>query len=175
MRTFSLLVMMVGIFSGCAASAGADAAADGGPVDGAAADGASAPMVLVGGANSDGSGFVDWSSTTPRPAIITGIQGGQHVFVSVRTRNIFPTQAKITAMVAAPETCEPNAPGPATWKVSLKKDGDWLTYQGITAFVGEPCAIKDKWVRVKVEVTDQNGVTATGHADIQPTWSGACP
>ena len=50
-----------------------------------------------------------------------------------------------------------------------------LGYQGITAFVADPCAVKDQRVRVKVEVTDQNGLTASGQADIQPTWTGTCP
>jgi hypothetical protein len=162
-------------FAGCATST-TPSAADAGIDLGSASDTTdNTPQVLVGGANSDGSGFVDWQSGIARPAIITGIQGGQHVFVSVRTRGLFPQQAKITATVATPVDCTPYDPGPSQWKVSLKSDSGWYGYQGITAFVGKPCAIKDKVVRVKIEVEDQNGVTASSYADIEPTWNGACP
>ena len=158
----------------CAASP-APSGSDAGSDMGSASDSSdNAPQVLVGGANSDGSGFVDWSQGTARPPIITGIQGGQHVYVSVRTRNLFPQQVKITAIVATPVDCTPYDPGPSQWKVSLKNDDGWLSYQGITAFVGKPCAVKDKLVRVKIEVEDQNGVKASSYADIEPTWNGAC-
>ena len=162
--------------SACAANgardSGAPDVASDGSMNGDGSD--NTPQVLVGGANTDGSGFVDWSTGSARPPIVTGIQGGQHVFVSVRTRNLFPQQVKITSMVASPVDCTPYDPGPAQWKVSLKSDDGWLGYQGITAFVGKPCAVKDKLVRVKVEVEDQNGVKASGFADIEPTWSGSC-
>lgn len=138
------------------------------------------PQVLVGGSNSDGTGFVDWSNSAigsggiPRPPIIIGPQGGQHVYVSVRTRNLFPQQVKITATVATPADCTPYDPGPSHWSVSLKSDDGWLGFQGITAFIAKPCDVKDKVVRVKVEVVDKDGLSASNFADIQPTWSGTC-
>ena len=102
LQTSCLLVAVVG----CATSAAAPT--DASSPDSVSSDATdSAPQVIVGGANSDGSGFVDWSGGAARPAIITGIQGGQHVYVSVRTRNLNPQQVKITALVATPADCTP--------------------------------------------------------------------
>ncbi len=173
-RAHLLIVAGLIVWSGCAASS-APASSDAVSSSDTSADSANnTPQVIVGGANDDGTGFVDWSSGLARPPIVTGIQGGQHVFVSVRTRNLYPVQVKINTMVATPVECKAYNPGSREWKVSLRTDDTWLGYQGITAFVDDPCLVKDKVVRVKVEVTDQNNVTASAYADIQPTWSGAC-
>ena len=163
-----------GLTASVTGAADADLPAGDGGFDAASAPASTAPELRIGGAADDGSGFVDWSGGGARPPIITGPQGGQHVWLSVRTRNLVPQKVEIAARLVTPETCAAFAPGEVKLHVSLKADGPWLAYNGITAFVDHPCDVRDRPIRVKVTVTDATGATAHAEADIAPTWHGSC-
>lgn len=161
------LMSLLALSCGSAGSeAGADVASTG--------DGSSAPAVWTGGSNDDGTGFVDWRSGEVKPTIIMGPQGGQHVYVSLRISNLWPKKIRMGVEMRDAETDEVVKPGRIEITSSLKADGDWMAYTGMTAFVKEPCKISDRKIKVHVDVSDLYGVKATDDAVITPHWGGYC-
>jgi len=132
------------------------------------------PTAWVGGANDDGSGFVDWRSGTARPTIIMGPQGGQHVYVSVRVAALWPKKIRMGVEMRDAQTGEVVKPGRIEITSSLKADEAWMAYAGMTAFVKEPCKISDRKMKVHLDVSDLYGVKATDDAVITPHWAGYC-
>ncbi len=132
--------------------------------------------LLIGGANDDGTGFVDWHGATATPPIIMGPQGGQHVWVSVRTtRDFYASKMRFTIDMTDLDTAQEVKPGPMQFTRTLIDDGTVLQFSGITAYVKEPCKITGHHVRVHVDVSDLVGLTGSDEAVIVPNWtSGAC-
>ncbi len=132
------------------------------------------PKAWIGGANDDGTGFVDWRSGAVTPTIIMGPQGGQHVYVSVRAANLWPKKIRMGVEMRDALTDEVVKPGRIEITSSLKADCEWMTYTGMTAFVKEPCKISDRKLKVHLDVSDLYGVKATDDAVITPHWEGYC-
>lgn len=169
--------------------------------------------VWVGGSLDNGTGFVDWSLPSgvdlPKSAtIISGPQGGQHIWVTVRTKGLAPKKAKVKVEIVQAGACEEfelecqrcetsanknNADCQAcakdTFKCAVAKPGyveiigslkvdpaapEWLYYQGIAAFIKEPCKIMKIPHRVQVQIVDLYGDKAAAEARIVPTWDGWC-
>ncbi len=131
--------------------------------------------VRIGGANEDGTGFVDWHSATVSPTIVMGPQGGQHVWVSLRTdRDFYASKMRITIAMTDLDTGEVVKPGEIPFTRTLVDDGQELQVSGITAYIKEPCKIKGHHVRVHADVEDLVGLTGSDEAVITPTWSGYC-
>lgn len=168
----------------CSASGGDDGGADAGGADGG---GPAAPSVWVGGSKDDGSGFVDWRDGLGTPPILRGPQGGQHVWVSVRMRNLHPKKLRmaftmfvgesdtkvIPGRVEITSTLKPE-PEEATAGAEAASEGPWFLYQGAPSFVKCPCQVYGKKLRVELEVIDLYGLTAKDVAWIAPTWDGNC-
>lgn len=134
------------------------------------------PLSAVGGSDKTGNGWIDWSGTKVTPEILKGPQGGQHIWVSARTRNLHPKKARIsvTMFVEGPAGDEVVKPGTVEMTATLKWENDYLVYTGLPAFVKEPCKIMDKRVRVELSVDDLYGVHADDKAWITPIWTGFC-
>ncbi len=134
------------------------------------------PQAEVGGASEEGTDFVDWSSGSAEPAITRGPQGGQHIWVSAHIRHVFPNKIRVAVTMYLEETATSIEvkPGRVEMTGNLKADGDWLIYPGIAAFVKEPCKIKDRKVRVELDVDDLYGRKVQAKAWIRPTWDGVC-
>lgn len=158
------------------------------------------PLSAVGGSDKTGNGWIDWSGTKVTPEILKGPQGGQHIWVSARTRNLHPKKARIsvTMFVEGPagKVCAEDydcqsgqcvqvlegkvcadvvvKPGTVEMTGTLKWENDYLVYTGLPAFVKEPCKIMDKKVRVELSVDDLYGVHADDKAWITPIWTGFC-
>ena len=138
--------------------------------------------VWVGGSLDNGTGFVDWSPAPgvdlPKSAtIISGPQGGQHIWVTVRTKGLWSNKARIRVEIVHAQDGTVAKPGYVEVIGSLKVDPaapEWLYYQGIAAFIKEPCKIMKIPHRVQVKVTDLYGDQAAGEARIVPTWDGWC-
>lgn len=132
--------------------------------------------LVIGGANDDGTGFVDWHGETVAPPIIMGPQGGQHVWVSIRSSHDFnATKMRITIDMTDLDTSEVVKPGQMQFTRTLVESGDWLQFSAITAYVKEPCKIRGHHVRVHVSAEDLVGMTGSDEAVIVPKWtSGAC-
>ncbi|MBI5608291.1 MAG: hypothetical protein HY902_05370 [Deltaproteobacteria bacterium] len=181
-RGLMVLVCWV-VLSSCASSAGSDSGSDAG--DGKAADLAAdvtdtTPRVQVGGADDGGNGFVDWSSGSYPATLIHGPQGGQHIWVSAKTKNLFPNKARVsvTMYLESASGDELVKPGTTTVTGTLKPfpappelPGEWLIYAGLPAFVSQPCKLAQQKVRVQVEVSDLYGVVASNKAWIRPKWT----
>ena len=144
----------------------ADAGSDAAPVE---------PVFEIGGALPDGTGFVDWTSGTAQPTIELGPQGGQHVWLSVRVRNVVLHKAHLYVTLAQPSDCAPYPQGQTEWRVPLTNQDGWLQYSGITAYVGKPCDVRGKPVHVKVQLNDESTPLAKADATIVPVWNGTCP
>ncbi len=180
---FALLLVCVGL-TGCAGSSGSSDtgnASDAKTADlpGDVTD--TTPRVLVGGADDGGNGFIDWASGTYPATVIHGPQGGQHIWVSAKTRNLFPNKARIsvTMYLETPGAAEEVVkPGTTTVTGTLKAfpappelPSEWLIYAGLPAFVSQPCKLAQQKVRVQVEVSDLYGVLASNKAWIRPKWT----
>ncbi len=134
-----------------------------------------AGTVIVGGANDDGTGFVDWHTSTVGPPIVMGPQGGQHIWVSVRTgRNFNASKMRLLIDMTDLDTGDVVKPGQIPFTRTLTDSGTELQITGITAYVKEPCKIKGHHVRVHVGVEDLVGLPGSDEAIIIPTWSGFC-
>jgi hypothetical protein len=134
------------------------------------------PSVWLGGSDKDGATFVDWSDGTVKPLIISGPQGGQHIWVSVRARNVYPSKLRMAVQMFDAETCEVIKPGRVeiTHTMNVKPDGT-MEYTGIPAFVKFPCSIRGRRIHVHLDISDLYGVTAEDDAEITPYWDGWCP
>lgn len=150
---------------------------------------ATAPTVELGGSDDAGKTFVDWSSDTVVPNLVHGIQGGEHVFVSVRVRNMDPKNMNLELHQHVVATGEQVFPSPITWfNQTLKKetvDGVWTGWyfkNGYTGFVNCPCLVTGKQVKLELIATSSDGkVTAKsthfitpGAASALPLWDGDC-
>lgn len=167
----------VGTVDGDSDTTSADSSSDTGP---------SAPTSRVGGANKLGDGWLDWSDAKQTPEILKGPQGGQHIWVSARTWHLHPKKARVavTMYLESPTGDVMVKPGRVEVTGTLKLpgevtgtsrgEGSYLLYSGLPSFVKEPCKIKDKRVRVELEVSDLHGVQATDKAWIYPVWTGYC-
>lgn len=152
------------------ADADADAGADGG------GDTSEVIEVVVGGGDDEtGVGFVDWSTGQVTPPMIRGPQGGQHVWVAVRTRGLWPAKMRINVTMTLLDTGVAVKPGtvPLMPTLTPAEDG-WHTVDRITAYVKCPCQVKDRLVRVSVETVDLYGLSGAAEATIRPTWDGDC-
>jgi hypothetical protein len=138
--------------------------------------------VWVGGSLDNGTGFVDWSLAPgvdlPKSAtIISGPQGGQHIWVTVRTKGLWSNKARIRVEIVHAQDGTVAKPGYVEIIGSLKVDPaapEWLYYQGIAAFIKEPCKIMKIPHRVQIQIVDLYGDKAAGEARIVPTWDGWC-
>ncbi len=132
--------------------------------------------VQVGGANEDGTGFVDWSSGTFSPKVITGPQGGQHVWVSTKSIRVSPTKLRIGVIMHDAETGDLVKPGRVEMTHTPAKNAEgWYEYDGIPAFVKEPCVISGRKLKVDLDISDLYGVTASTSAFITPHFDLWCP
>lgn len=155
-------------------SSGTDASP--GAADSTDASVAAVPVARVGGSDVGGAGWLDWSGP-PHPAdVITGIQGTEHIWVSVRVRNLNPKKLHVAAtlVIEGPGGDELVKPGRIEATLKFKPDGADLLYEGLPAFVSEPCKINGKRVRVEVEVTDVFGQRARDTAWIIPVYTRPC-
>lgn len=133
------------------------------------------PWLQIGGSADDGSGFVQWHDANPKPKIIAGIQGGQHIWVSMRTRDVWPKKALLGVTMHRKDTGELVQPGKIERIVSeLANYGTFYGFYGFVAYVSEPCVIRDRALQVTAEVSDLYGVVTTDTAVVTPTWDGLC-
>ena len=133
------------------------------------------PSVEIGGARTDGTGFVPWHGTDPHPALIAGIQGGQHLWVSMRMQDLWPKQILLAVTMHLVDTGELVQPGKIERIISsLVNWSDAYGYDGFVAFVSEPCRLRNRAVSVTVEASDLYGVATSDTAIVTPTWDGVC-
>lgn len=132
-------------------------------------------MLVIGGSEDNGTGFVDWSSGVARGLVVTGFQGGQHVWVTVRARDINPKKARVTVELRDQVTGASVPPGPHQWVLMMSVDAGWLTYAGITAFIDKPCDVVGRLLTASAALVDADGLTATASALVTPEWPGMCP
>ena len=131
--------------------------------------------VVMGGANEDGTAPVDWHSGLFSPPILMGPQGGQHIWVSVRTGHGFNAKSmRFTIDMTDVDTGEVVKPGTIPVTANLTDVGDALQVTNLRAYVKEPCKINGHRVRVHVGLEDLIGLTGSDEVDIKPTWSGFC-
>lgn len=135
-------------------------------------------QVEVGGANASGYGFVDWSTPGTDATVITGIQGGQHIWVSARAKLAGTTTLNV-AVTLYREATSGQAEAlvkPGTVEIQRKSeaDGTWQVLSGVPAFVKEPCKIREHRVRVEALVRTPDGRTAAAKAWITPHFDGYC-
>lgn len=135
----------------------------------------STSSVIIGGCKDDGTGYLDWHSSTIAPNIVMGPQGGQHVYVSVRaTSDFYVKNARITVDGLDLDTGDIVKPGAFEFTRSFTPEGSGLGVVGLTSFVKEPCKIKGHRVRMHVHVEDLVGLTGDDEAIITPSWNGFC-
>ncbi len=135
-------------------------------------------LVQVGGASPSGNGFVDWSTLGTGAAIITGIQGGQHIWVSARAKLAGATTLDVAVTMYREATggqAEAMVkPGTVEIQRKAETDGAWQVLAGVPAFVKEPCKIREHRVRVEAVVRTGDGRTAAAKAWITPHFDGYC-
>lgn len=163
-------------------------ALDGGPSQDTGAP-QSLPTIELGGSDNAGKTFVDWSNDKVVPPLVHGIQGGEHIYVSVRMRNMDPKSMNLELHQHIATTGEEVFPSPIKWfGQTLKKetvDGVWTGWyfrNGYTGFVNCPCLVTGKQLRLELIATSKDGkVTAKsmrlvtpGGASAMPLWDGDC-
>ncbi len=132
------------------------------------------PKVLVGGADENGAGFVDWSDDKAKPPMLRGMQGGQHVWFSVKARNVSPKKLRMAVTLIIDETAKAVIPGRVEYTSTPPEVDGWYLYQRARAYVKCPCQVVGKKLRVQLEVTDLYGRAASDEVWIEPTWDGNC-
>ena len=131
----------------------------------------------IGGAADDGSGFVPWNDREQHVNMIMGPQGGQHVWLNVRTsKQVTPQKMHLDIDLKDLETGLTVVPMPVVFTPTLVDGGAyWQTDKPLTAWVKEPCKIKGHHVQLTVSghdlwMTDLGIARATFIAE----WSGFC-
>ncbi len=137
------------------------------------------PLVVeVGGANFVGDGFVSWATPGSDAAVITGFQGGQHIWVSVRSKlsnaEIFDTSVAMYREATGSDAEAYVKPGPIEIMRKTQLVDGWQVVAGIPAFVKEPCKVRAHRLRVEAVVRSGDGRIATGKAWIVPHYDGYC-
>jgi|ETNmetMinimDraft_26_1059896.scaffolds.fasta_scaffold80082_2 hypothetical protein len=149
------------------------------------------PVVEMGGSDDEGKGFVDWSSDKETPPLIHGIQGGEHVYFSVRVRDMNPKKMNLELSmteVASGKAIFPTPPALKKFNQTLKKetvDGQWTGWyfkNGYIAFVHCPCLVSGKELKFDLVVTSKDGTQSAsvshtivpGTKKVKPHWDGDC-
>lgn len=172
LSTALLLLSLVAPLGGCTSSGGGG-------------DGDPTVSFEIGGSSDEGEGFVDWSAGDATPPMIRGPQGGQHVWVSVRARGLWPKKARVAIEMFLDETGVVVKPGRVPITANLHPEDPalqdaepdleaWYGFEGITAFVRCPCQVQGKRFRVVATIEDLYGADGTDEAYITPTWDGSC-
>ncbi len=141
---------------------------------GGSADVLGPPGLEIGGADDSGLGFVSWRDGTARPTIISGPQGGQHIWVSAHIRGLWPKKISLSVGMHDFLTGALVLPGDVTRIVDLTPYPDDYEYQGFIAYVSNPCAIADRAIRVEMVASDLYGVATSDSAVVTPQWSYPC-
>ena len=131
--------------------------------------------VEIGGANDDGIGFVPWHDGLARPNIIRGLQGGQHIWVSIHTHALWPHKALVSVGMHDEATGALVLPGDVTRMLELTPHETFYAFEGFVAYVSDPCAVANRPIRVRVQASDLYGVATADSAVITPIWSQPCP
>lgn len=148
---------------------------DAGALDGGSDGSVEAIEVVVGGSDEPGQVFVPWTATGAVAPMIRGPQGGQHVWVSVRTRGLWPKKMRLDVTMTAIDTNVVVKPGKVPLLLSLVPGPDgYDEVIGVTAYVKCPCQVKDRKLRVDVDVVDLYGLVGHGVGYVTPTWDGDC-
>ncbi len=132
------------------------------------------PRLEIGGANDDGIGFIPWHGATVRPKIIQGPQGGQHIWVSMRSNGLWPKKIMLSVDMRDATTGALVLPGDVTRILGLTPHETFDAYDGFIAYVSEPCAIADRPIRVTMFASDLYGVATSDSAIVLPIWSTVC-
>lgn len=171
------LAISVGL---AACTATVDPEPDAGPCGG------EGPLARIGGAVDIPAGgtltFVDWHAPTPdggppRPAIISGPQGGQHIWAGVQMRGLAPKKLRMAVTLWFADTGEKVLPGRVEITKTMEaKDACLFEYVAMPAFVKEPCKVQNRLLRADLELSDLYGVRATDSVKILPgAFDGYCP
>lgn len=131
--------------------------------------------VEIGGALPQGDGWVSWGDGKATPAITRGPQGGQHIWVRVRTRGLWPAKQRLDVTMTLLDTGVVVRPGtvPILQSSQAEPDGSALS-TAITAYVTCPCQVVGRRLRIHAAVVDLYGLAAEGSAEVTPTWDGDC-
>ncbi len=166
------LLLALTLAIGCSNDCVDGCEADGGETDG----GACGPVSLViGGADKEGAGWVDWQAATATPPMIRGPQGGQHIWVRTRSRGLWQKKARLDVTMTLIDTGIVVKPGTVPVMHTLQPEGECQDLSPpITAYVKCPCQVVGRKVRVDVSLLDLYGVSAKAKAEITPTWDGDC-
>jgi len=151
----------------------------------AVAETSASANLLIGGASDSGETFTSLEGC-PQVHIIHGPQGGFHIWISVRVRNVSPKKAEIHVRMEDAETKATVKPGETTLTVNLmlaagsqKTDPlPWYEYTGVPAFVKDPCTIHGRKLRVISKVIDLFGAEQQAEACLSgyldATWLPQC-
>jgi hypothetical protein len=172
--THLLIAWAVVAVAACSPDDDSHDALDGRADAGADADDSIA-VVVGGGSDTTGKGFIDWSDGVATAPMIRGGQGGQHVWVTVRTHGLWPTKTRLNVTMTLIDTGIAVKPGTVPLMPTLHEiDANWHEVESITAYVKCPCQVAGRRIRVDVEAIDLYGLTGNGSATITPTWDGDC-
>lgn len=141
------------------------------------------PLMAVGGSDLDGTTFVPLDGCPELP-IIHGLQGGYHVWGSVRVRDVAPRKALLRVRLRDVATGALVPPGDVTLSVTLEsaaeagEDGGWLERTGLPIFVADPCPIDGRVLQLEGRVVDLYGVEREADGCLVPRmlpeWRFAC-
>lgn len=129
--------------------------------------------MVIGGASDSG---MAWQSLDgcAKTHVIAGMQGGFHIWASVRVRDVAPGPARLRVGLTRQDTGAVIPPGPM-WSVirldPLPTDSDgatWSHYVGAPAFLMNPCALVGVKLRLDVTLDDMQGHEVSGSACLQP-------
>lgn len=132
------------------------------------------PTIELGGANDDGTGFIPWHGTDAHPRIIRGPQGGQHVWISLRAQNLAEKSMVVRVVMRDVATGELVLPGEVTRTLNFRPSADSAVFEGMTAFVNQPCVVTGREIEIVVTATDVNQVTGRDSAVVTAHWELPC-
>lgn len=177
----TLLIIFVLAAAGCDGGTGVVAVAgNDGSTDGSITpDGNGGGIaIVVGGSDDEGKTWVPWPEQGASAPMIRGPQGGQHVWVSVRTQGLWPKKMRLDVTMTLVDTGNVVKPGTVPLLLSLDELASTSPPQhqviGVTAYVKCPCQVKGRKLRVEVDAVDLYGLVGHGEGTVTPTWDGDC-
>ncbi len=133
-----------------------------------------APLLEVGGADVSGKKWLAWSSVDWRPDIVYGPQGGHHVWVGVRVQRLDPVDLQMSVEMWLADSGVRVKPGRTVRMATLRQEGHWLVFSKLFGYLACPCQVRDRELRVRVEVVDRQGQRVVAESRITPRWTNAC-
>jgi hypothetical protein len=115
-----------------------------------------------------GTGYDTFTPVAPESlvTVVCGTQGGQHIWLSVRTQGLNAESAHVTLRIRFDDgslAADHYICGQQLENVTLQKQGDWAEFTGVICFIPDPPSIHGPRLRAEGIVRDRFDRTASAN------------